>query len=297
MGQVFYNSANELATISTLFAVDGVATDPGTVSLVVTDPTGTVVTYSGGQLTHDGPGAYHLDVLCASAVPGVWVGLWIGDSTASDVDVVTWNTFDTDLSKLYYTPAELKSRGGITDTLDDLEILGACLVGSQAVNDHCGRTFWRTTGTRTFEAYDGYLQVPDLVSITSLATSPDGDGLYGTTWAPTDYQLLPYDAPWKYGEPWPYTAIRPAGYLTFPIITSSGYGRIDRVQITGVWGWPRVPVAVRQAAAIYTNDLLKLGGMAFGVAGYGDYGAVRARPNPIAEALLRTYVRDAVMVA
>jgi len=64
-----------------------------------------------------------------------------------------------------------------------------------------------------------------------------------------------------------------------------------------VFGWPRVPANVRAAAAIIANDLLKLGGMAFGISGYGEYGAVRARSNPIAAEMLSPYRRSPLLVA
>lgn len=303
MGEIHYNKAEELATISTVFAVDGVATDPTTTTFVVTSPDGSSTPYTGGALTHPGPGEYRLDVSCASTTPGVWTAVLVGTGAAADVDVVTWTTYGVDLGSLYCTPAELKSRSGISpdDKLDDLEILGACLAATQLINDHCDRTFNRVAGVRTIEATCGQnLDLSDLVSVTAVSTSLSGDGVYGTAWSTTDYQLMPYDAPWRNGEPWPYTALRTAGSLEFPYNRCPDApwpGRIDRVQIDGVWGWPRVPVAVKHAAAIWAKDLLKLGPMAFGVQGYGDYGPVRARPNPIADKLLERYVRNAAMVA
>lgn len=297
MGQVFWNAAEELATVSTVFSVDGTATDPTAVSLTVKDPDGasTTYTYADTEITKDGTGEYHKDISCTSTTQGLWVAVWAGTGTASDVDVVTWNTFDTDLSKLYCTPQELKSRTGIAqdDKLDDLEIQAACSAVSRWIDQWCDRVFYRSAATRTFAASCGTeLDTGDLVSITTLKTGTAGDGVFATTWSATDYQLLPYDV--TYGEPRPYTCIRAAGGLRFPV--AFGTGRVDRVQIDGVFGWPAVPAPVRQAAAILSNDYLKLGGMAFGVAGYGEWGPVRARSNPIATELLAPYRRHVVMV-
>ena len=293
MGQVLWNAAEELATVSTVFNVNGTPTDPGSVTFVVTDPDGVATPYTGGQLTNPSTGVYTLDVSCASTTAGVWTAVLIGDTTASDVDAVTWTTYDTDLAKLYCTPAELKSRTGIDDTLDDLEIIAACTAVSRWIDQWCDRLFYRTAATRTFAASCGSdLDTGDLVSVTTLKTGTAGDGVFGTTWASTDYQLLPFDV--SYGEPRPYTCIRAAGGLRFPV--AFGTGRVDRVEIEGVFGWPAVPAPVKQAAAILSNDYLKLGTMAFGVAGYGEYGPVRARANPIAADLLAAYRRHVVMV-
>lgn len=294
MGDVHFNHASELATISTVFEVDGVATDPTTATFVVTDPDGDSNTYTGGQLTHSGTGAYSLDVSCTSTTPGVWTAVLVGTGTAADVDVVNWTTWDTGAS-LYFTPAELKSRKGITDKYDDLEILAACTAATQGINDVCDRTFGRVTQTRTIAAGCGSeLDVLDLVSVTALKTDEDGDGVFEATWSASDYQLGPIDAPWKYGTPWPYIQVLAIGGRRFPVRVSTG--RYDRVQIEGVWGWPRLPIPVKQAAAIVASDLLKLGGMSFGIQQYGEYGAVRARANPIAADLLFRYELRAAKV-
>jgi len=297
MGQVFYNSANELATVSTVFSVNGTPTDPTTVTLIVTDPDGqaNTYTYAGGTVTKDSTGTYHKDVSCASTTPGLWTAVWVGTTAASDVDVVTWTTYDTDLYRLHVTPAELKDRTGIDDSLDDLQILGACMASTEGINLHCDRVFTRTAGTRIFEARCGnLLDRVDIVSITTLKTDEDGDGVFETTWSVSDYELKPVDALWKPGGPWPYEQVSAIAGRRFPI--ALGYGRSARVQIEGVFEFPRIPSSVKMSAAIVANDLLKLGGMSFGVQGYGEYGLVRARQNPITAAMLQPYVRDPVLV-
>ncbi|MDG4796211.1 hypothetical protein [Micromonospora sp. WMMD1082] len=291
MAEVFYVGADELATVSNTFTVDGTPTDPTTVTLVVTDPTGAATTYEVGDLTKTGTGAYRKDVPCTA--PGVWTYVWVGTGTASDVTAGTWTVQSTGLHRLYCTPEELKSRVSINDTMSDLEILGSVTAVSRWIEDHCERTFYRQTATRTYDA-TGPLRVAvhDLVEVTALATD-DGSGSYATTWAPSDFQLL-RSAMVLRPEESPYTAIKAVAGRSFPSCTS---GREQRIQVAGVFGWPMVPEPVRQAAAIWATDLLKLGTMAFGIAGYGEYGAVRARPNPIVEALLSAYQRMPVKVA
>ena len=52
------------------FRVNGVLTDPAEVTVKVKKPDGTVVPYTGGQVTRDGVGLYHVDVV--GNQHGVW---------------------------------------------------------------------------------------------------------------------------------------------------------------------------------------------------------------------------------
>lgn len=295
MAEVFLNHATELATVSNTFSVDGTATDPTTISLVITDPTGssTTYTYAATEITRTGTGAYRKDISCASTVAGIWTAVWVGTGTAADVATTTWTTFDED-AKLYCTPEELRSRLSVpsgTTTLD-LEIRMACEAASRAVDEHCGRRFWRGAETRTFVPRHWYrCDIDDLVSLTALATDASGDGTFETSWSAGQYQLLPVN-PAAFTETRPYTSIRAVGGRTFPV----AYGcptltREDRVQVQGVFGWPAVPHAVKQAALTMAAELLKLKDAPFGVAGFDAYGPVRVRDNPIVARLLAPYQR------
>lgn len=292
---VFYESANELATLTNTFSVSGTPTDPTAVTLTVTTPAGTATTYtySLGEITRTSAGIYTKDIACSAG--GVWQYVWNGTGAASDTIAGTWTVFGTDLHRLYCTPEELKSRTGIADDLDDFEILAACTAVSRWIDQYCTRAFYRDAGTRTFiPDCIGELDCGDLVSVTTLKTDSAGDGTFETTWAASDYQLLPHDAAVG-AEPRPYTRIAAIGSQSFPL--PYGYARRDRIEIAGVFGWPAVPPAVKQAAAILSNDYLKLGAMAFGVAGYGEYGAVRARQSIPAMDMLGPYRRHPILVA
>jgi hypothetical protein len=290
---VFYDNAAELATLTNTFSVGGVVTDPTTVALTITTPSGvaTSYTFAGGTITKTGPGIYTKDLPCSEV--GIWLYLWVGTGAASDAVAGTWTVSSSNLQRLYCTPAELKSRVGIDDSLDDAEILAACESVSRWIDGHCDRVFFRRTETRTYQpCHLYYLDVDDLVSVTTLKTDPDGSGTFATTWTASDYQLLPVN-PNTGADQQPYTSIKALG-LSFPVVTT---GRTDRIQIVGVWGWPAIPSPVKQAAAIMAGDFLKLGGMTFGVAGYGDYGAVRARMSSPALSLLGPYRRYAYLAA
>jgi hypothetical protein len=296
---VFYNGSAETATLTNTFSVNGAPTDPTAVTLVVTDPAGVATTYNyptPATITRSGTGVYTKDISCASTVAGIWSYVWTGTGTASDVVAGTWTTFDTaGVNRRYCSVEQVKSRLRITDTLDDFELNLAIDAASRCIDDYCERVFWRGTDTRTYIPGNFYaLDVDDLVSVTTLATDADGDGTYEQAWTGTDYQLLPVN-PNRFTDPRPYTRIKAVGSLVFPR-RWGGIGRDDMVQVAGVFGWPKVPAAVNQAALILVADLLATGQAPFGIAGFGDY-AVRIRGNPRAEALLGPYRRYSLLVA
>jgi hypothetical protein len=289
---VFWQDANELATISVTFTGT-----PTAVILTVTDPTGAVTTPS---MTGTGAGPYTANVACAAA-PGIWSFLVDGTGTASDAIAGTWTVSSPALTQLYATPAELKSRLAIPDTGDDFEVTLAVQAASRAVDGYCERYFYRAAATRTYVPADIYrCRTDDLVSVTTLATDPAGTtaqgGNFPVTWPAAAFQLLPYN-PGKIGEPWPYTSIRAVGGLTFPWVTPLLLMRADRVQVTGVFGWPQVPLAVKQAALIAAADLFRLKDAPFGVAGFGEFGAVHIQSNPRVTQLLAPYRRHAFLAA
>lgn len=293
---VFYPGAAELATLSNTFAVDGVATDPTTVTLVVTDPTGDATTYTqaGGDFTHTpATGLYSIDIACTEA--GTWAYVWTGTGAASDVQAGTWNVTSAPAADLYCTPEQLKSGSGVTDNNDDREILDACRSVSRWIDGHCNRVFARRSLTWLVEPCGYYsIKTPDLVSVTTLKTDNDADGTFEVTWTTSDYELQPVNAALEV-EPQPYTSIAAVGSYLFPIRTSR-QGRPPRAQIVGVFGWPSIPSGVRTAAGLLATDYLQAIGMKFGVMSFGDY-AVRAKLNGPAMEMLNKHRLDPVLVA
>ncbi|HEU4543051.1 MAG TPA: hypothetical protein VFR23_18110, partial [Jiangellaceae bacterium] len=250
MALVFFESASELATLTNTFTVSGTPTDPTTISLIITDPEGTetTYTYAAVQITRTSAGIYTKAITCNKA--GTWTYEWVGTGAATDTQAGTWEVYEPELGRLYATVEALKSRLSDTATADDLEYHAACFAASRAVESLCDRVFYRSaSASRTFEPCDLYrLQLGsfnDLVTLTTLKTDAAGDGTFETTWAATDYQLYPVN-PAAAPESRPYTEVRAVGSQTFPVPYSRST-RVDRVEITGIWGWPKVPYAVKQA--------------------------------------------------
>jgi hypothetical protein len=298
MAEVFYNHATEQATVSNVFSVVGTPTDPTTISLIVTDPDGVATTYThaGGTVTKSGTGAYTKDVSCASTVSGIWTAVWVGTGTAADVVAVTWTTFDTN-PKRYCSLEELKSRFGLDadDTTEDFELATAIDACSRWIDEHCDRHFWRAAATRTFVAEGPYeCDIDDLVSVTALKTDSAGDGTFETTWSASDYRLSPHNV--GYAETKPYTRIAAVGSVTFPYLCSRG-ARDDRVQVEGVFGWPSIPAAVKQACLIVSAETYKSKDTFRGQGGFGEFGPVVLQRNPQSLTLLAPYRKHPVLVA
>jgi hypothetical protein len=292
---VFYESSSELATLTNTFAVAGVATDPTAVTLDVTSPSGTTTTYNWptpATITRTSAGVFTKDIACIE--DGEWQAVWTGTTAASDVQVVTWRVFETGLGNLYVTPTALKSKLEVTSTRDDFEINAACFAASRAIELACERLFYRSaSGTVRLFAPRGLYETTfgpynDLVSVTTLKTSSAGTGTFDVTWTAADYELSPLNtgaAP----ETRPYTRLKAIGGKTFPIPT--GYGSDYRVQVTGVFGWPSVPSGIRQAALILAMDIHK--SSPFGVVGFGEFGALRVRQNPMVAMMIDPYIHPA----
>lgn len=106
---------------------------------------------------------------------------------------------------------------------------------SRQIDKYCGRDFAPYTATKYFSADRGDILDldDDLLSITTLKTSNQEDSgarTYENTWATTDYDLEPYNAP---DDEAPYTLIRGrgTGQYTFPVGVRKG------VEIAGSWGY------------------------------------------------------------
>jgi hypothetical protein len=285
---VFYADGNEYATLQNVFKVSGVPTDPTLVTLTITDPTGATTTPA---VTHSGTGTYTANVACT--ITGIWTYLWEGTGTAADAAAGTWTVITVAFSQRYCSVEELKSRLGIADTSDDFELQLAAESASRSVDEITGRYFYRNTETRTYVPESIYgQQIDDIVSVTTFKVDTTGNGTFDQTWTQdTDYRLTV--SPGRYnpaarGEQWPYTGFIILGPKFIPFTWP--WAHQDRYQVAGVFGWPAVPAAVKQASLIAAADLFKLKDAPFGVAGFGEFGAVRIQANPRVMQLLHRYI-------
>lgn len=300
MATVFYSNANELATLTNTFSVGSTPTDPTTVSLTITDPAGTATTYTyaAAQITRTSAGVYTKDIACTLA--GTWLYLWVGTGTASDAQAGTWTVLSATLGTRYCSLEELKSRVGEASRTDhDFELSIAIDSASRSIDGFCGRVFsLATTATaRIFYPRDSYFaRIDDFHTITDLAikTDLDDDGTYETTWASADYQLEPLNGVVDGESGWPFWRIRAVGSSLFPCASVNTRAPL---QVTAKWGWAAVPANVKEATLILAEEAFRLKDSPFGVGGYGQFGIIRVRDNPMAARLVARYQRDPVLVA
>lgn len=295
MATVFYSSSSELATLTNTFSVNSVPTDPTTVALTVTDPDGTATTYTYAlaEITRSSAGVYTKDIPCST--DGIWHYKWVGTGAASDETEGTWTVQPTTPAQ-YCTLEELKSRFGISDALDDFEMLAGLGSVTKGINRFCGRVFTRdaTASARQFYPRDRCLvDVDDFYTTTGLVVETDsGDaGTYATAVSSSNYQLEPLNGIVDGETGWPYRRVR-AVRTWWPIPWSR-----PTVQVTARWGWDRIPEPVHEAALILAAESFKLKDSPFGVGGYGQLGIIRVRDNPMAARLLAPYQRFPVLVA
>jgi hypothetical protein len=191
----------------------------------------------------------------------------------------------------YATLAEFKSAIGIgtADTSDDGALQSVLDATDALINNYTDRPagFGTATQTRYYtpEHWE-YVLTDDLVSVTTLTTDDLGNGTYSTSWVSgTDYILAPRN---NALDGWPYTEIDTSALppKAFPANIYLG------VKVVGVFGWPSVPSAVKQAALIQAGAVWSSRTSPFGVIGSQDLGGILRQTralHPEAQVLLDQY--------
>lgn len=308
---ILWNSPNTLVQITNAFTVNGVPTDPTTVSVIVTDPAGnsTSYTYDPGTITRTGEGDYALNVACSPAVTGsygLWNFVWTGTGAVSDVSHGTFRTFAlsdavTGAPSWYCGLEELKARVSSPSkplsTTFDYEITMAIQTASSFITRYCGQHFYQVTESRTFN-YDSIYEfdIDPCVSVTEFLLDYNGNFGYNTAWTQNvNYQLIQakdsYNAN-DYDVPRPYTHVQVIGQGSggisqfLPFVWP--FTEMNRVQITGTWGWAVIPPNVTMACLLLATDLYRQKDAPFGVMGFGDM-SMRVSANPLIIELLKDY--------
>ena len=191
------------------------------------------------------------------------------------------------------TLSDVKAALRITDNVDDSLLEISIEAASREIDGWCERVFTSSTATRIYRPTDVFsVDVDDLQSITTLKTDSDGDGVFDVTWEATDYQLNPLNG-LAGGISTPYTQVRAIGEYLFPIYEPRNVNSNEAsVEIAGVWGWPSIPTAVKQACIILSMRQFKRYDSPTGVMGFGDLGIMRiGRVDPDIEKLLMPFKR------
>ncbi len=130
----------------------------------------------------------------------------------------------------------------LTGSAFDSRLLALLEDVSRWIDTHCNRHFYVLTASRRFDGAGGtQLLIPDLVSLTTLASDEDQDRVFETTWSNSDYLLYPLNA--EPQQPWgrPHSRIlvdtAAGSRASFPSGPST-------VEITGRWGFRDLQASV-----------------------------------------------------
>jgi hypothetical protein len=175
----------------------------------------------------------------------------------------------------YISLLELKNTAELIGfSFADYDAQMAISAASAGIDEYCGRRFTaNTTGTISSRYYTpldaAHVLVDDLISVSTLESDYDGDGVYEQVWTASDFVLEPLNAAAD-GKPYEEIRKRQFSSIWFTTVRSN-------VKVTGVFGWPEVPAQVVEAATIMSMRLIRRAREApFGVVGLGlDNSAVR----------------------
>jgi hypothetical protein len=191
------------------------------------------------------------------------------------------------LVNAYCTLNQVKAslRIPVADTVDDTLLTLAINAASRDIDQATERQFFSTTATRIYTPQDSYItKIDDLTTLTTLKVSTGADGVFDLTFQPTDYQLEPLNG-LTGGMTVPFDQIRAVGDYTYPIS-----GGEATVQVTGVFGFSAVPVAIEQATVLLAARIFKRNDSPGGVMGFSDIGVVRvSRIDPDIDRLIMPY--------
>ena len=157
---------------------------------------------------------------------------------------------------------------------NDTAMEAAINAASRQIDNYCKTKFYASTQTRTYDAIDNItVYVDDLLSITTLKTDEDGNGVFETTWATTDYNMKPYNASTD-GKPYTWIEVSEGGTKLFPASVKKC------VQIAGSFGYSSTtPAEVKMACLIQASRLFKRKDSPFGIAGTSELGMLQMIPK------------------
>lgn len=251
----------------------------------------TIVTTATGHVRYDWTGT---DTNTAGRYLVWWEVTTSGRVQAMQEALIEIRPHGPDSPKWYGDLTQLKNTLSLTGSqFADVDLQIALESASRAVDEMCERRFYTTTSdeVRYFSPRSySWVDAGDVVSVTTLKTDEDGDGVFESTWtANTDYVLSPLNAALD-ARPYTLVSRHPSSTLYFP----ADYPR--SVQVTGKFGWSSTPPEIEQATTILAAQLVQRARMApFGVVGVGidQTSAVRlARVDPQVAALIGPYVRS-----
>ena len=164
----------------------------------------------------------------------------------------------------YVTVLEMKSALQLApdDGADDLAVQLAAEAASAMIDEHCRRRFDQVDEVRFYSVAGSSVVLDDVATDEGLvvAVDEDGDKVYERVLTANEYWPLPLNCLAKG---------RPIEALDDLPVTTSATGA---VRVSATFGWPAVPVQVRQAALSVALRLFGFRGP-FGTAGSPEIGS------------------------
>lgn len=196
------------------------------------------------------------------------------------------------VTNAYCTVEEVRNHlGDAVSKLDTGLIEKAVNAASRAIDGYCGRRFWQdpTAVARKYRPRRAdRLDVADISTTTGLVVETATSAAFTTStiWTlDTDFELSPDNADAD-GPAYAWWKIVAVGSKLFPC------ARFRSVRITARWGWSQVPDDVHEACILKATSLFSRKDAPYGVAGFGEFGAVRiTRKDPDVIDLLARYQR------
>lgn len=194
------------------------------------------------------------------------------------------------ISNGYATLTEMKARlwpNGTEDALFDSLLEQVVTAVSREIDGHTGRRFYAATETRTYTRLTPRaVLMDDLLTVTTLKTDEGDDGTYETTWATTDYHLMPLNAALD-SRPYTHLVAARNGRYRFPNV-------VKGIEIAGSFGYASTtPAVVKEACLIQSARIYLRKDTPFGVTGSAEMGQLLVIPklDPDVELLLRPMVK------
>ena len=267
MARIVHADIGDRLTPQATFTVGGAATDPTQIVVKQQDPAGTETTVTTASspatlLTSDTPlarvsaGIFKLNPGIAATSAGHWFFRFEATGVAESAEDFQYAVDPSE----FYSAAGLTSRALVTlaetkdwlqsqqvDTSEDLDLVRVINDISELAHAEAGREFKRTdsTSSPTVRYFDVNARSyrDRLVAIDDLSAAPTLVRVIASDWttvvstvSSASYSLYPLSR-----EPWaPITAIQ----LNQNVIRPAAG---QRIEVTGVWGFPAVPGDLRQA--------------------------------------------------
>ncbi len=158
------------------------------------------------------------------------------------------------ITDAYAEVSQYRSVTGKTDTAQDGDIQTDLIAISRFLDGKLQRFFSKDDSavSRIYVPTESAtaIRVDDLAAApTAVKLDTSNDGIFDTTLADTDYELLPLNAD-KGPEPRPWTRVQMTSWGDYGAFTKG-----IRVEVTAQFGWPSVPDAIQRATIQLTAIL------------------------------------------